>query len=67
MSNVVCIRHPQYDGKVSPILSCVACCKIFLESIHEVDQNGVSLNENKERCEYDVVHYMGFDTPKGDK
>jgi hypothetical protein len=30
---LVCIKHPTYDGESSPILSCKACCSIFIASI----------------------------------
>lgn len=33
MQNVVCFKHPTYDGSSSPQLSCKACCGIFLTEI----------------------------------
>lgn len=30
MNNVICFRHPGYDGKSSPSLSCKTCCTKFL-------------------------------------
>ena len=31
--NLTCIRHPRYAGVAAPILSCKACCVIFLASL----------------------------------
>ncbi|MCX6104838.1 MAG: hypothetical protein NTY08_03295 [Proteobacteria bacterium] len=31
--NLVCIRHPEYDGAASPVLSCKVCCSIFLAEV----------------------------------
>jgi len=33
MGQVVCIRHPKYEGKESPVLSCKTCCSIFIAAI----------------------------------
>lgn len=34
MNNVVCIKHPQYDGATgSPVLSCKTCCSFFIENV----------------------------------
>lgn len=30
---VVCIKHPKYDGKESPVLSCKTCCSTFVAAI----------------------------------
>lgn len=29
-TNVVCIKHPCYDGSIAPLLGCKTCCMIFL-------------------------------------
>ena len=31
--NLVCIRHPEYDGVASPVLSCKVCCSILLAEV----------------------------------
>jgi hypothetical protein len=28
--NLICFRHPEYQGTSSPVLSCKTCCTIFL-------------------------------------
>jgi len=33
MGSISCIKHPQYDGKSSPILSCKTCCALFIHNI----------------------------------
>jgi hypothetical protein len=32
-SNVRCFKHPQYVGEGTPVLSCKACCGIFISLI----------------------------------
>ena len=33
MQNLVCFKHPEYRGDASPVLSCKACCGIFISEI----------------------------------
>ena len=33
MSDLICIRHPRYEGGHAPDLSCKTCCSIFIERI----------------------------------
>ncbi len=33
MSKLVCFKHPRYVGHESPVLSCKACCSIFIAEI----------------------------------
>jgi hypothetical protein len=33
MGRLVCILHPKYEGKESPVLSCKTCCGIFVAQI----------------------------------
>ena len=40
MDNLICFRHPDYDGKTSPVLSCKTCSGKFLAELHRLD--GVS-------------------------
>lgn len=30
---LVCIKHPKYDGKESPVLSCKTCCSTFVAAL----------------------------------
>jgi len=32
-NRVICFRHPHYDGKDSPILTCKTCCGIFVTAM----------------------------------
>lgn len=36
--NIVCIKHPKYDGKSSPELSCKACCSKYIHVIRSEKQ-----------------------------
>lgn len=31
--NVICFRHPSYDGTTSPALTCKTCCGLFLAEL----------------------------------
>lgn len=31
--NLVCIRHPQYQGKGSPDLTCKTCCSLYISIV----------------------------------
>jgi hypothetical protein len=43
MSRLVCLRHPKYLGTDAPILSCKACCAIFVDAIRRArEQAGIS-------------------------
>ena len=35
MSHFICIKHPKYNGKTSPVLSCSTCCSIYVQDIKE--------------------------------
>ena len=35
MSKLICLQHPKYAGKESPVLSCKTCCGIFVSQIRE--------------------------------
>jgi hypothetical protein len=37
MANVVCIKHREYDGSTSPVLSCKTCCGIFIAKVKELN------------------------------
>ncbi len=37
---LLCFSHPTYRGKVPPILSCRACCQIFLSEIKRKHRSG---------------------------
>jgi hypothetical protein len=37
---VICIRHPKYSGKESPVLSCKTCCGIFIAEIKARSTDG---------------------------
>lgn len=32
-TRLICFRHPQYDGKDSPVLTCKTCCGIFVTAM----------------------------------
>jgi hypothetical protein len=34
-TRIICFRHPHYDGKESPVLTCKTCCGIFVTSMKE--------------------------------
>lgn len=31
--NVICFRHPEYQGTTTPVLSCKTCCSLFIAAI----------------------------------
>jgi len=31
--NMICFTHSEYNGSENPILSCKACCQIFLAAV----------------------------------
>lgn len=33
MGSISCIKHPRYNGKTSPVLSCKTCCSLFIHNI----------------------------------
>ncbi len=33
MDNLVCLRHPRYDGQTPPELSCKICCSMYIQVI----------------------------------
>ncbi len=33
MNNVVCLRHPHYDTRTPPELSCKTCCSMYIQEI----------------------------------
>lgn len=43
--NLVCIRHPHYDGNTSPVLTCKTCCSLYIAVVKE--KNGVSAAPQK--------------------
>jgi hypothetical protein len=36
--NIVCLKHPRYDGVASPDLSCKVCCSKFVARIRAEQQ-----------------------------
>jgi asparagine synthetase A len=42
-SAVICFRHPRYDGKERPVLSCKTCCAIFISTIKARVSEGQSV------------------------
>ena len=38
-TNLVCMRHPKYDGVESPDLACKVCCSKFVERIRAEQSN----------------------------
>lgn len=36
MRDLICIKHPDYDGQASPVLSCKSCCKIYIAEIKKL-------------------------------
>ena len=40
MSKLICLQHPKYTGKDSPVLSCKTCCGIFIGQIKEENNKG---------------------------
>ena len=33
MGKICCMKHPSYDGKKPPLLSCPVCCSIYVSKI----------------------------------
>lgn len=33
MNNLICLRHPHYDAKTPPELSCKTCCSMYIKEI----------------------------------
>jgi hypothetical protein len=33
MENIRCIKHRDYTGSTAPVLSCKACCAIYINAI----------------------------------
>lgn len=49
-ANLVCLRHPKYDGLESPDLNCKVCCSKFVDRIRAdqrklFDVNGSNLGK----------------------
>ena len=36
MYNIVCIKHPQYQGTQAPVLSCKVCCAKYISVIKQM-------------------------------
>ena len=41
-AKIICIRHPKYDGKSKPVLSCNMCCNISVE-VYKENNPGIDL------------------------
>ncbi len=33
MNQIICLKHPYYDGHEQPLLTCHCCCKIFVDQL----------------------------------
>jgi hypothetical protein len=49
--NIVCLRHPRYDGVDSPDLSCKTCCSKFVAKIREDQKNLFEPTWNSEKSQ----------------
>lgn len=49
MSNLICMSHPKYNGKDSPVLSCKTCCSIFIQLIKIENTAHMDEQEKKRR------------------
>lgn len=49
--NLICIRHPHYDGNSSPVLTCKTCCSLYIAAVKE--KNGMSSPGQKPASESD--------------
>jgi hypothetical protein len=38
--NLICFKHPAYDGSSTPALSCKVCCSLFISVIKERNTAG---------------------------
>ena len=47
MAKIYCFRHPEYDGKDSPVLSCKTCCGIFVATLKSERDAASHVSENK--------------------
>lgn len=54
MTNVFCIRHPKYDPKERPVLSCVYCCQVFIAEIRK---------ENAKKADREASKVEGWSNP----
>jgi hypothetical protein len=51
MKNLVCLRHPEYNGKNAPNLSCRNCCSIYVEAVKDEIKSSKTIEAAQ-----DVVH-----------
>jgi hypothetical protein len=45
MSNLVCIKHPKYEGKGTPVLSCKTCCGLYIAEIKRLNPPKENIND----------------------
>ena len=45
--NLICLKHPSYDGESSPVLACKTCCSIFIGVIRAKNAQGQTIDTQK--------------------
>ena len=45
--NLICFRHPDYDGTSSPVLACKTCCSLFLAELKRRNASGNPMDTTK--------------------
>lgn len=45
--NLICFKHPSYDGETSPVLACKTCCGIFIGAIKAKNEKGLPVDTHK--------------------
>jgi hypothetical protein len=59
MSKLICLHHPKYTGKDSPVLSCKTCCGIFIGQIKEenlkADSDPIAPVVDREQKRRDII------------
>lgn len=38
MNQLICMRHPKYEGRSPPVLACKTCCTIFVDAVKVTNQ-----------------------------
>lgn len=63
--NLICFRHPDYDGTSSPVLSCKTCCSLFLAELKRRNAAGKPVDttqwlEEKTKLAEDAIKEARF-------
>lgn len=58
MNKLVCFKHPEYVGNESPVLSCKACCSIFIAEIKNQNNAHVEASKAKATARFDTKKWL---------